>query len=848
MRKILLALAFVISGRTSFSQIVLSPERFLGYSLGSHFTPHFKIVNYFKQVAENAPNMVKLEQYGETNEGRPLLVAYIATPENLQRLEAIRINNLRLAGIAKDKMAPDENVPPIVWLSYNVHGNEAVSSEAAMKTIYELVNPDNQQTKEWLKNVVVIIDPCLNPDGRDRYVNWYNTVVGKDANPDPQSREHSEPWPGGRTNHYNFDLNRDWAWQTQIETQQRLKKYNEWLPQVHVDYHEQGYNAPYYFAPAAEPYHEVITPWQREFQIEIGKNNAKYFDQNAWLFFTKERFDLFYPSYGDTYPIYNGAIGMTFEQGGIRAGLAIRNQAGDTLTLYDRLMHHYTTGMSTIEISSQNASKLVKEFHKYFVNAKTAPYGEFKSYIVKSDVPGSFHLSDRLKKLQELLDRNLIDWTYIYLPLDFTGLNYLTGKTEMFKADAGDIVINMNQSKSNLIKVLFERSSKISDSATYDITAWSVPFAYGLKAYGMSSYISQQRPPLHSADPLMYMGEPYAYAVKWNGLNSAQFLSELLQKGIKVRYAEQPFKSGKQEFEKGTLIVARTSNRTFDKNFDAIVGEAASKTGISRFVLSSGFVDKGYDLGSDRIHVIHKPRVALLTGNGVGSNSAGEVWHFFEQQLNYPVSLINAEEIGRISLKNYDVLIMPDGRYKFFTDKSYIDALKNWVQEGGKIIALENAVQQLSKTDWGLKEKNADDKKDDGKDKREDYSALHRYENRERDELVNSTPGSIYKVELDNSHPLAFGYPDYYYTLKQDENVYEFLKDGGWNVGIIRKDNYVSGFTGSKAKEKLKDGLVFGVQELGRGRIVYLADDVLFRSFWENGKLLFCNALFLVGQ
>ena len=238
----------------------------------------------------------------------------------------------------------------------------------------------------------------------------------------------------------------------------------------------------------------------------------------------------------------------------------------------------------------------------------------------------------------------------------------------------------------------------------------------------------------------------------------------------------------------------------------------------------------------------------MLTGNGVGSNSAGEIWHFFEQQLDYPVSLINAEEIGRLAWKNYDVLIMPDGRYKFFTDKSSLDALKNWVQEGGRIVALENAVQQLSKTDWGLKGKNADDKKEDDKEKKEDYSALHRYENRERDELVNSTPGSIYKVELDNSHPLAFGYPDYYYTLKQDENVYEFLKDGGWNVGIIRKDNYVSGFTGSKAKEKLKDGLVFGVQEIGRGQIVYLADDVLFRSFWENGKLLFCNAVFLVGQ
>jgi hypothetical protein len=288
---------------------VMSPDAFLGYPLGSHFTPHNKIVAYFRQVAVAAPDRMLLEQYGKTYEGRPLLLAYIASPENLRRLEAIRMNNLRLAGILRDGVAADENGPVIVWLSYNVHGNEPASSEAAMKTLYTLVGGTSSGDASaigragsgatggpgwsggpaaWLKNTVVIIDPCINPDGRDRYVNWYNGVVGLQPNPDPQSREHQEPWPHGRSNHYNFDLNRDWAWQTQIETQQRLKKYNEWLPQVHVDYHEQGYNSPYYFAPAAEPYHEVITSWQREFQILIGKNNAKYFDRNGWLYFTKQ--------------------------------------------------------------------------------------------------------------------------------------------------------------------------------------------------------------------------------------------------------------------------------------------------------------------------------------------------------------------------------------------------------------------------------------------------------------------------------------------------------------------------------------------------------------------------------
>lgn len=316
MHKTLVVVIFLFVSFISYSQ-VLSPDQFLGYKLGSRYTPHFKVVNYFKQVAEAVTNLVKLEQYGETNEGRPLLLAYIASAENAPRLESIRMNNLRMAGTTVDKMAASADAPAIIWLSYNVHGNETSSSEAAMLMIYELVNPANIRTKQWLKNTVVIIDPCINPDGRDRYVNWFNGVVGKTANPQPFVREHHEPWPGGRSNHYYFDLNRDWAWQTQVETQQRIIKYNQWLPQIHVDFHEQSYNAPYYFAPAAEPFHEVITPWQREFQNIIGRNNAKYFDENGWLYFTKERFDLFYPSYGDTYPTYKGAIGMTYEQEGI---------------------------------------------------------------------------------------------------------------------------------------------------------------------------------------------------------------------------------------------------------------------------------------------------------------------------------------------------------------------------------------------------------------------------------------------------------------------------------------------------------------------------------------------------
>jgi len=427
MRRVITFIFFSVFFISSKAQLK-SPEEFLGYKIGTHFTPHWKVVNYFQHVAANASATMKLQQYGETNEGRPLLVSFISSAENIQNLENIRKNNLRLANLSVDRMAANETTPAIVWLSYNVHGNEASSTEAAMMTLYALVDPSNTKTKEWLKNTVVAIDPCLNPDGRDRYVNWFNSVVGKNYNASLDAREHSEPWPGGRSNHYNFDLNRDWAWQTQVESQQRIKIYNDWLPQVHVDFHEQGINNPYYFAPAAQPYHEVITPWQRDFQVTIGRNHAKYFDENGWLYFTKEEFDLYYPSYGDTYPIYNGAIGMTYEQAGhSQGGLSVVKDDGDTLTLVDRVMHHYTTSLSTIEISSQNAARLVKEFHKFFNDAVTNGVGDYKAFVIKN-TPAN---EERVKTFLQLMDRNKIVYN-LAKGGNATGYNYNTRKEENF--------------------------------------------------------------------------------------------------------------------------------------------------------------------------------------------------------------------------------------------------------------------------------------------------------------------------------------------------------------------------------------------------------------------------------
>lgn len=808
-----------------------SPSDFLGYPIGSRYTPHHLVQRYMEYVATKKSDQVQLREYGRTQEDRPLLFLAISAPSNLKQLEEIRKANLALTNGSFVFGAEQlKTLPAIVWLSYNVHGNEASSTEAAMLTIYELLR-DGSACAAWLTNTVVLIDPCLNPDGRDRYVNWYQSVVGKKFNANPMSREHQEPWPGGRSNHYYFDLNRDWAWLTQIESQQRIQLYRSWMPHVHVDLHEQGYNEPYYFAPAAEPYHEIITPWQRKFQQEIGSNHARYFDQNGWLYFTRERFDLLYPSYGDTYPIYNGSIGMTYEQGGIRAGLGVLNEDGDTLTLYARLIHHVTTSLSTIEVSARQQQKLVQEFATFFENARNKGMGSFKSFVIKADARREAYL----QKLLALLDAHGIEYK-TGTNTSVKGYNYATAKEETFSVTAADIVINAAQTNAALVQVLFEPKTILADSATYDITAWSLPYAYGLQAYAVKEKVVQGvnwKPTLVNSPPTTY-----GYALPWNSTAAASFAARLIQAGVKLRYAEDSFSTDGKKFDPGTVLILKTSNERWGNSFFEKIAAWANEQSVSLVPLSSGLVQQGSDFGSDKVHSLRAPRVALLTGDGTYSLSVGEVWHFFERQLNYPLTLMNLNTFSSADLASFDVLVLAEGRYRFLDNKDSFEGVQKWIQAGGRLIVLGETSAQLTKLDLGLVLRKEDDTA-------EKNASPVLFKNRERDELSAITTGSIWRVSLDASHPLAFGYPGFYYSLKTDGTIFELMKDGkGWNVGQTQQGGPLAGFVGGRLQPKLNGGLVIGQLPVGRGNISFFADNILFRNFWENGKLLFCNAIF----
>jgi len=805
----------VLFTESLWSQQIPSPTEFLGYELGTHFSRHHQVVDYFNHISQALEN-VELQKYGETHERRSLYVAYISSKENMARLQEIRENNLMRTGLLKGNAA-DEPIA-IVWLSYNVHGNESSGTEAAMQTLYELVT----EKQDLLEKAVVIIDPCINPDGRDRYVNWYNQMQNTPYNSSKNTWEHLEPWPGGRANHYLFDLNRDWAWLTQIESQQRLRIYNQWLPHIHVDFHEQGINEPYYFAPAAAPYHEVISDWQKDFQREIGRHNAGHFDREGWRYFTREHFDLLYPSYGDTYPTFLGAIGMTYEQaGGSRAGLGVRTEEGSILSLKDRIAHHTKAGISTVEVSVKNADRLTREFQRFFHENKHFAY---QSYVIKNNN------RDHLDKLKALLDKHEI--TYQYAKKGFVkGYDYHSLQEKRRAVNNNDLVISVNQPKGKMVKVLFEPNTLVTD-LTYDITAWSLPYAYGLDALASKSLVPTSSPKNSNKKPVSIDKQAHAYLHKWNSLNDAAFLSALLQEEMVVRYTKKPFSLEGTDYPAGSLILLRGDNTPpdFAENLEKI----ARKHNRQLNSVGSGFLEKGGGFGSSHVEKIHKKKVGVLAGKGVSSLSFGEIWHFFEVTLNYPLHVLNTAYLNRLDITDYDVLLLPDGWYHSILNEPLHKKLRQWVARGGKLILIENALESFAdREDYALKRKEAADID----------LELVPYKDRERKFLEMTVPGSIFNSKVDTSHPLAIGYQPTYYSLKRNDQSYAYL-EAGENVAYFDKyTRNIAGIVGNKAMQSIPESLLLGIERMGKGQVVYMVDNPLYRSFWITGKLFVANAV-----
>ncbi|MCS7154425.1 MAG: M14 family metallopeptidase [Bacteroidota bacterium] len=821
------------------------PEEWLGYRLGQHFSYHHRIVGYFEALAARSDRM-RLERYGQTYERRPLMVAIFSSPENLARLEAIREAHLRLVDPRRypDVRSVIVDLPIVVWLSYNVHGNEASSSEAAMRVAYQLAAGTDTLTERILRQAVVILDPCLNPDGRDRYASWINQAQGQRSDPNPEAWEHAEPWPGGRTNHYLFDLNRDWAWMTQLETQARIRLYNRWMPVVHVDYHEQGRESPYYFAPAAQPIHRQIPPEVLENMRVFGEGNREAFDARGWLYFTRENFDLLYPGYGDSWPSLNGAAGMTYEQaGGGSAGTAVELRDGTLLRLEDRIRHHVTSSMATLRTAVERRRELLERFRAAFERIVRVSRNEVQAYVLP---PEAGDLGRRHLFLRLLLDQGVEVARLRESVRRVSVYNYATDRTETVDLPAGSFVIVTAQPKGALVRALMERRTEFSDSLTYDITAWTLPYAFGLVPfYSTTTPLTALEPVTEAPGPggELIGGEArYAYLIPPDQYFFPKAIGLLMREGIRMRLAHRPFRLDGRRYPAGTLVIPLTRNEERRSALVELMRRVAAEAGVRIYAAQSGFVEEGFDLGSNYVSTFEQPRIAVLTGEGINPAEFGAIWYLLDRRFEVPYHNVPLAALAGLDLSRYNVLLLPPGNYGRI-DSTTQARIRDWIQRGGVLVAVGSAARWAaeSRARWTQAKVRRTPEPDEARKERLRRAA---YAESERLALEGDIPGALLRVRLDPTHPVAYGYGNRYVTLKVGTLVLEPLDNVG-NVAVYESEPLLNGYVPARLMRHLASGAAIVAEDVGRGRVILFADNPAFRAFWVDGHGLLLNAILL---
>lgn len=823
------------------------PDAALGYSLGSRFTHWDGIVDYLKQVAAASPR-VKVLEYGRTYEGRPLVLLAISSPENIQRLDEIQQVHQRLADTTSlsdpDRDRLVRQTPLVVWLAYGVHGNESSSAEAAMGVAYLLAAGQGEFAK-MLDNMVVLIDPLENPDGRERYVSSYEQRRGAEPNPRRGAAEHSEPWPGGRQNHYVIDLNRDWAWASQQETRYRIAAYRSWEPQVYVDFHEMGSESSYFFPPAAEPIHPQIDRRVVSWLETFGRGNAEVFDKLGWIYFKGESYDLFYPGYGDSYPSLRGAVGMTYEMaGGGRGGLALALPDGTLLTLADRVARHLTTSLATLRTASTNGRRLMEDYVANRLKAASDP----RVYVWSGDQQEARGLADLL-----LLHGIRVQQTSQTVDVP---VRSLTGEGEESprRFPAGSYVVSTTQPLGNLIEALLERESPMSESFVerqrrrleqnmnqqfYDITAWSLPYAFNVETWVASTSPGSLRPvPEASGGISGGQGETdLGYVVPPQGIASYRLAAALQKQRIVHRVALGSLSTG-GELPAGTLFIPRRGNPgDLRETLQGLLRE----DGLTAQAITSSFAMKGLSLGSNDVEAVKPVQVGLLSGTGVDPTSFGYLWHLLDQEIALAHDRLDLSQLAQLDLSELDVIVMPSGAYEDAVSPRARESLDAWVKSGGVLVAIGDAVEWLQKHEMaGIKSWEPEKKSEADSDPEASETAVEK-------SLASRpifTPGAILATEMQPNHPLTLGLRTSPMVLYEGTVVLKATGDPRKDVLLAKGESpVVAGFAWPEAEERLAGSLLVGMETRGKGGVVVFAQDPAFRLFWRATTPILLNAL-----
>lgn len=850
---------FEFEDHLTYKADIQSPASFLNYELGEQFTVYEKVVQYVKYLCEQSDRLV-LKQYGTTYEDRPLYNVVISDVENIKNIDQLQKRHLQLLDqnvSAQQKAAIVDSDPVFTSFSYNIHGNEAASTEAVMQLLYRLAAATDPEMDEALKQSVVQMYICINPDGRDRYVHWINSVGRDIPGVNERDLEHYAPWPNGRTNHYWFDLNRDWVWGVHIESRGHIEEYQKWMPQVHVDYHEQGYHANYFTTPGAQPRNLLLPDTYEAWSDTFGRANIEVFDQEGLSYFTRDAFDFFYPGYGSSYPSTMGAIGMLTEQGGIGAGRAVETEDGYVLTLRQRVFDHYMTSLASIKTAAKQRKQLLSYSLAAWNPANSKE--QTAAYIIRAEEKGF------VKDFLQVLDRHGIDIHKASANFKHTASDYWSDESATQSFQKGDYIILADQSRHLFVHSILARNMAIEDSVMYDMATWSAPLAYNLDAFA-SQETPKVKMELITKQDLDWQGAyislnnekhpPYAYVINWDERWAPKALSMLWEKGYRVRSAAEGFSDGKHSFAAGSLIVLRARNYEKEDRLEADMKAIATASQTRIYAMPSGRMKDGYDLGSTRNRPVDQPRVAMLVEPPFSTYTSGQVYFLFDQETGFGVDRIRTsafqqtslpkfgQRYGYADLNDYDVLILPGARgleRLFWKDQLY--QIRQWLERGGTLIAMENAATRFTKNkDFGkveLKKQQAD-------------TSTHRryltYHEHEHYHGLRRIPGSALQATIDTSHPLAFGVKERLFNLKLGTNT--LLPSANLeSVGMYAKDTNSLLVAGYASKENLNylAGTSFaGVQKFGEGKLVYLVDNPHYRMFWRGASRMMQNAVMLL--
>ncbi len=806
-----------------------TPESYFGFQVGEWHITHDQLLGYMRTLAAASPK-AKLVEHGRTYENRPLIHLVITSEKNHKVLEDLKIQHANLSNPAKSAGVDISKVPAVLYQGYSIHGNEPSGGNAAPLVAYYLLAGRSRDIDRLLDEVIIIFDPCFNPDGFNRFASWVNTHRNKNLTADPADREYNEPWPRGRSNHYWFDLNRDWLPAQLPESQGRVRIFQEWKPNVLTDHHEMGTNSTFFFMPGVPSRVHPLTPkLNQELTERIGNYHAEALDAIGSLYYTKEGYDDFYYGKGSTYPDANGGVGILFEQGSSRGH--VQESENGELTFAFTIRNQVATSLST----HKAVRELKKELLGYQRDFYNSAMEEARNDSRKAYVFGEPADRARTAAFIEILRRHQIEVLTLKKSVSAAGYQFNAGEA---------YIVPLDQPQYRLIHGIFESRTSFEDSIFYDISGWTYPLAFNIpyatlekRAFDddlLGARIAGSGVVVETPVPEF---SEYAYLMEWSEYYAPKALYFLLKQGLRLKVASAPFGIDKRNFAPGTIILPVAGQGKTPEQIHALVTVASQMAGVHFFDMDTGLTPSGIDLGSNDFRPLRLPDVLLVVGEGVRSTDAGEIWHLLDQRYDMRVTKVEASSIGRISLDRYNVVVMPGGNYGALSGG---DKLKDWVNKGGVLIAYQEAAQWARNNGLAFVEVR--------RDKSEEQNApqpRRPYGKMDEDRGAQRTPGTIFENLLDTSHPLGYGYTRERLPVFRSGNLFFEPARNPYATPLVYTANpLLSGYLNARYNERTRNAAGAVVCALGQGRVISFADNTNFRAFWYGTNKLLANAIF----